>query len=289
MGTFQKRFWLNVPSEMIISTNIPSATSFANYQSSNQELYWFDNNTIWMRFEGAGDGLNPPYGDTLQASSTPLSVCHPTGCSGQAITTQTAVIADYEMGLDERAFMTTNGDLTLNPITFDAGAAPGGSDNLNGFSLTTDGDGVDEWVEYVIPFQPRQVWTDFTNLHLNFTGPDLDLVITDASEGDILLGTFKAGTYDDIGIEWLDKPRTDEIIAVKLRLKESMLGSLEVGGVTAEVQIFNITIEVIEDGVHGGGASSGGRARASGGHVVLLNNQPGWSYLLGTGACWYGG
>ena len=28
-----------------------------------------------------------------------------------------------------------------------------------------------------------------------------------------------------------------------------------------------------EDGVHGGGASGSGRARASGGHFVFLNNQ----------------
>ena len=35
-----------------------------------------------------------------------------------------------------------------------------------------------------------------------------------------------------------------------------------------------------KDGVHWGDG-----ARASRGHVALLNNQPGWSYLLGTGTC----
>ena len=40
-----------------------------------------------------------------------------------------------------------------------------------------------------------------------------------------------------------------------------------------------------KDGVCGGVAC--GRARTSRGHVVLLNNQLGWSYLLGTGTCWW--
>ena len=39
-----------------------------------------------------------------------------------------------------------------------------------------------------------------------------------------------------------------------------------------------------EDGVYGEGAGGGGRARASGGHFALLNNQLGWLYLLRTGA-----
>ena len=43
-----------------------------------------------------------------------------------------------------------------------------------------------------------------------------------------------------------------------------------------------------EDGVCGVGAGGSGRARASGGHVALPNNQPGQSILLGTGACWCG-
>ena len=41
----------------------------------------------------------------------------------------------------------------------------------------------------------------------------------------------------------------------------------------------------MEDSAHGGGASGGGQAGASGGHFALLNKQPGWSYLLGAGAC----
>ena len=43
-----------------------------------------------------------------------------------------------------------------------------------------------------------------------------------------------------------------------------------------------------EDGACGGVACGSSRAGASGGHVALLNNQLGWLYLLGAGACWCG-
>ena len=45
---------------------------------------------------------------------------------------------------------------------------------------------------------------------------------------------------------------------------------------------------MMEDSACSGGACGGGGAGASGGQFALLNNLPGWSYLLGTGACWYG-
>ena len=238
----------NLASDVYISNNqggaITQAVDLNDLETSLTEKYYFADNTLYFKLIAANDAPNAQFGDTLQAFSTSVRVCHNNNCSDPNGRQEEATLADFEMGLDSRGSLSTNGDLSVGTIGFDQNADPfDQTDNRNTFSITTDGDGVDEYVEYKISFF-RQVWTDFTDIHIDFAGADVEVLLEDSSEGEVSLGTYSANQSRDISLEYLPTEARDEITALMIRVHESALGALDQSNLQQTQELYSITLEL---------------------------------------------
>ena len=235
---------MNVPSSSIISKiNGAAMLEFIDidaFENSNEEGYYFDNNTLYVRLKGLSQHHTPQFGDEFPYTSN-IKICQNAGCvQTNPAGTYEMPLADYENGLDERAVLSTSGNLTLENIMADQVLGN------NSFVITSDGDGLDEYVEYRLNFH-RQAWSEFNNLDFNYSGPEIEVLLNDQSEGEIPLGFYKETSCYGIDLTRLPKEEVDQIDAVILRVRESALGSLNQAGLRDTIFLDKIILDYARD------------------------------------------
>lgn len=234
---------LNVPSNSLVSKNggsISAFTSLADFEGSNGEGYFLDNNTLYIRLIGTSTHYIPQFGTEFPYTSN-VKVCQSASCNTSNLGgTFEVPMADFENGLDERATLSTSGNLPLGTITANQGAA------YNSFVVTSDGDGIDEYVDYRLDFH-RQVWSEFNNLELDYLGPRVEVLLHDQSLGEVPLGFYQPTTCDGLDLTRLDKAAIDQVDALIIRVHESDLGDLQQSGLTATVQLNEILLDHSRD------------------------------------------
>ncbi|MEM9917811.1 MAG: G8 domain-containing protein [Bacteroidota bacterium] len=237
---------LNVPSNAQIGKvggTINSYSSLNAFENSpNDEGYFFDNNTLYVRLKGNMLHNEKQFGSEYPYRST-LKICQYTNCIPPIPNptpggTFGVPLADYGNGKDERAVLSTSGNLSLDSIEHQGGAEV--------FSILSDGDGLNEYVEYRLNFH-RQVWSEFNNLAIEYSGPPIEVLLHDQSEGIVPLGVYQQSSCDGLDLTHLSKEAIDQIDALLIRVYESALGDLHQDGLADSLQIQKIFLDYSRD------------------------------------------
>lgn len=221
----------NLPSSTRILQNnnqpLSEASSLNALLNSTSQQYYFRDNTLYLKHIGANGGSNAQFGDFFSAISDRIRVCQSANCANAGSKTDYMTLADFEMGNDSR--VTVQGNIPVTQESYDSGADPfDATDNKVQWTVNTDGDGVDEYVQLRIQFD-RQVWTEFVNMRLNFSGAKVQVYVHDAEDGYTYLGAYDPGTNVVIPMPSQDAStytKFDNVDWILLRTRESYLGNL---------------------------------------------------------------
>ena len=210
----------NMPSEIIVQS-ATQMNSLADFNNGTGQQYYFENNTLYLRLR-ATQTHNTKVLGTNYIYETSVRICEASGSCGQEFEGGSfgMPLADYERGLDTRATLNIWGDLTNSGITPSPNPGPGGADDYNSFTVSTDADDLDEYVDYRLDFD-RQIWTEFNNIKIDYTGPKVQVLLNDASEGEVHLGYYQDGSCYGLDLTRLLKEEKDEVNALILRVYES--------------------------------------------------------------------
>jgi hypothetical protein len=162
--------------------------------------------------------------------------------------TNNLAIADFEGGVDPRGQVASVGGLIFSSIAYawENPPTPAGND-INYWDSYSDGDGVDEYVDYNFTLNPPQDWRNYTTFRISYNTwcdggcngnrairifiHDADGTGNNSGQGYQNLGTFYQGsesspaTMDLTGVA-----NRDQINEVKIRVQESFFSSLNVAG-----------------------------------------------------------
>ena len=212
------------------STALGQASSLADLLGGSTERYWFRDNTLYVKLVGAGGGYDPQFGNDRSAKSATVMICQNANGADATGRTDRATLADFEMGADSRGSL--QGELSLVSAALSAdspGAASGpfdATDHQVSWSLVSDGDGVDEAVDYRLDF-PRQIWSEFPALALNFSGPRMELLVVDSGDGIRSLGVFDPADSAKIRLAGGTPARfLDQVTGLICRVRESRWSQL---------------------------------------------------------------
>lgn len=254
----------NMPSDAKVYRSsgqpLAQATSLNNLRNSTTQKYWFRNNTIYIKLFGIDLGEDWQHGNDFRAQSDVTKVCLFNNCDFEDQFRTDVPFADFEMGLDTR--LQPGGSLGAPTLTYDSpGPATGptnGIDNKVSWSITTDGDAVDECVQVKIN-TPRQIWNEFQYVYVKFLGSPFRLAVRDKTHGWKHLGVFQPGNSVEIPLNpSVNGQYLDEIECVRIRIRESDIGTVGVPGTTANVDLHDITLSTTQLGGKGG-MSEGGK------------------------------
>lgn len=212
------------------TTALGQASSLVDLLGGSTERYWFRDNTLHVKLVGAGGGYDPQFGNDRSAKSSNVVICQNANGADATGRTDRATLADFEMGADSRGSL--QGELALVSAALSAdspGPASGpfdGTDHQVSWSLVSDGDGVDEAVDYRLDF-PGQIWSEFPALALNFSGPRMEVLVVDSGDGIRSLGVFDPADSAKIRLAGGTPARfLDQVTGLICRVRESRWSGL---------------------------------------------------------------
>ena len=204
------------------------ASNITDLVNSSTEKYLIKDNTLYIKHVATDGGTDPQYGDLYSYRSPVIFVCQNNNCSNPTGRTDFATLADFEIGVDDR--FAPGGTYSISGLTFDAPQDPfAGGDNSMAWSIQTDGNGVDDYVDIRMAL-PRTVISEFRTLQLNYSGDDMIVLLHDIDQGEYILDTVQAGTAVNISLSGAVDPTDwthfDQVDSIIFRIPESFLGSL---------------------------------------------------------------
>ncbi|MEM8907584.1 MAG: T9SS type A sorting domain-containing protein [Bacteroidota bacterium] len=235
---------VNVPSDAVVQKksggNLFAYANQSDFDSGSVEGYFFDNNTVHIRLVGQSLHNQKQFGSEFPYISS-AKICLDAQCGDLTPAGAYRVpLADYGHGLDERASLSSSGNLSIGNISSDL------TNEHNSFQIVSDGDGLDEYIEYRLDF-PRQAWSEFNNLEIDFTGPQVEVLLFDQSEGAVPLGRVQSTACHSFDLTRLSKEQVDEVTGLLLRISESTLGDLTQSGLSATVELAAIHLDYSRD------------------------------------------
>ncbi len=238
----------NFPSTTKLSGNVSQVNSLDEVKSSSGQSYFFKDNTLYMKSVGTlqAPSYMAQFGDVFGTQSEIFSVCQNNNCANPSGRLPYAVLADYEMGIDSRATFARKGDLAIptqiTDVTNQVAAPFDNVDNKISYTVTSDGDGTNEYVDYNLHI-PRQVWSEYKSLSLKFDGPPLQVFIRDQTDGFRNLGIYQSSDSEHINLGHGNGLKfKDEVVMLKLRCHESMFSDLKQAGVQAFISLYDIKL-----------------------------------------------
>lgn len=235
----------NLPSKTYVyagtgTTPFARASSLSALRAATTESCFMQDNTLYVKLIGKNGGYGTTYGSDFSASSTTARISQNANSSNSSGRTDRVTFADFEAGLDSRTTLTGGSGLQLSAVSATSSGPTTGpldaNDDSVGWTVTSDGDGVNEAVDYHFTF-PRQVWREFDTLSLGFSGPKMEVFVVDADKGSYSLGVFDPSDSANIRLNSLAPANyLDHVVGLTLRAYEGDWGGLTV----AKPQAFSL-------------------------------------------------
>jgi hypothetical protein len=173
---------------------------------------------------------------------------------------QEAILADFELGVDPRGSIGWNpGGLTVGGPSY-AWHDPYDSqevwDDINYWDVYSDGDGIDEPVDYELNFAPQD-WRVYKALNIQWyawsdgggSGTRIEIWAYDADgtgnsggNGFHFLGSFSSnGSPTNHSLSLSGMGNRDQVTKIKIRVLESFFGGVGVNGANGEPPCITLT------------------------------------------------
>ncbi|MDN3664004.1 G8 domain-containing protein [Algibacter miyuki] len=226
----------NMPS----SATVVGATEVANFtqlKNSATQAYLFKDNTIYAKIitnRIAPQSAQWQFGQDFRFQNLVFRICVDGNCNDRTSIQDFVTLIDYGKGDDIRDTSATTDGLTAPTFSY-------GSNNVS-FSAENNGNGIEGYTDYTITLEGRQVWEYFNTLNINYTGPDVEVLMEDTEGGTLSLGTYASSDIENIRIG--QDSEFDKFTKVKkliLRFHESNMGNIHSVS-SSNVQINSIQL-----------------------------------------------
>ena len=229
--------------------NATRVTSMAQLKSSVNQAYFIKDNTIYFKFISTGtqsNFLQRQFGQDFRFR-TSATICNSGNCNdnlewGDILDDVTLI--DYSVRSMDLGSTDTNNDSRDSATTTDGLTVPTftyANTRVN-FTVENNGNGQAGYTDYEINLASRQVWEYFNTLNINYTGPDVEVLMEDTEGGTLTLGTYASSDIENIRIG--QDSEFDKFTKVKkliLRFHESNMGDINTAS-SSNVQINSIKL-----------------------------------------------
>ena len=225
----------NIPG-IAYAGNATRVTNMTQLISSSTQAYLIKDNTVYFKLISSGvqsDFFQRQFGSDYRFESSAF-ICNAGNCfddSSWGDIINTVTLIDYGVRSFDFGSVETNDDSRDSATTTDGLAVPtfNYADRRVNFTVENNGNGQEGYTDYEIELTTRQVWEYFNTLNLDYTGPDVEILVINEN-GD----EFSAGTYSssDVGNVRIGQNNQFSIFShvnkLVLRFHESNIGDINV-------------------------------------------------------------
>lgn len=257
-NSFSYTNYLNIPSGFTVK-GATAVSSLQELEAANENAYWFKDNTVYTK--NVANNVSSIQNTSVlytDYNATPIKLCMYQDCNksftSDGLGQIGVTLIDYEMGDDSRDELIMQSGLQTTALIYDANdPSINPFDNIDdgvNFSITTDGDGIDEYVDYKLTF-PRQVWSEFYTMGVNYTGPNVTLLLDNSQDEFYYLGEYQSNDSNNISMQHgSNLDLKDNVVGVILRIFESDISSDLNASVTENILIKGITLSPVEPNIY---------------------------------------
>lgn len=225
-------------------------TNMSELVASSTQAYLTKDNTLYIKFittEVVGEFWQRRFGSDYRFRSDAF-ICNVGNCfSGgdvQAGIIDRVTLIDYGVRANDLASILTNDDSRDSAITTDGLATPALTYNNRrvNFTVENNGNGQEGYTDYIIELTTRQVWEYFNALGLDYTGPDVEILVENVDGDQFSAGTYNASDVANVKIG--QDNQFDIFTHVKkliLRFHEENIGNLNTAS-TSNVSINHVKL-----------------------------------------------
>jgi len=206
----------NTESVIIAYSNMPGITyagnatrvnTIAQLNASATQAYLIKDNTVYFKLITTGmqsEFFQRQFGADYRFESSAF-ICNSGNCFdsatwGEIINTVTLIdygVRSFDFGSietnnDSRDSATTTDGLELPILTY--------ANRRVNFEVQNNGNGQDGYTDYEIELTTRQVWEYFNTLGIDYTGPDVEILVINESGDEFSAGTYSASDIQNVRI-----------------------------------------------------------------------------------------
>lgn len=223
----------NIPG-IAYAGNATRVTTMAQLTSSATQAYLIKDNTVYFKLISTdiqSDFFQRQFGQDYRYESNAF-ICIAGNCFDSATwgnIINNVTLIDYSVRSMDLGSVQTNDDSRDSASTTDGLTIPTFSyaNSRVDFSVENNGNGQAGYTDYEITLPVRQVWEYFNTLSLDYTGPDVEIIVVSENNDE-----FSAGTYSssDVGNVRIGQDNQFDIFThvkkLVLRFHESNMGDL---------------------------------------------------------------
>lgn len=238
---------LNVPSTLNLSTGSGTNTAVTSMEALNaatQNSYFLKDNTLHLRMVATPAILEDTarFGPDYSGVSNGYAFCMNNGCVSKTVRVPYGTLADFETGIDGRLSLIRTGSLSL-PIL--SSTANGASDDANQFTITSNTDSNNDYVELQINLAAigfHQIWEQFTSIQAKFDGAPVEFIVYDIYGKSFSLGIYGTGNTVNVDLVkgYFNKNKI-RVAKLGLRVWENQMGTLGTS-VTKIIRFFDLKL-----------------------------------------------
>ncbi|MGB5983196.1 MAG: G8 domain-containing protein [Nonlabens sp.] len=239
----------NIPG-IAYAGNASRVYSMAALRSSSIQTYFIKDHTVYIKHisdQLQSEFFQRQFGADYRYQSRDVFICNAGNCFdqnewGQIVNRVTLI--DYGVRSADLTSIDTNDDSRDNITTTDG--LPVSTMNYSNlrvnFTVENNGNGIAGYTDYDIELTSRQIWEYFNTLTINYTGPDVEVIVENSNGTQFSVGTYNSSDINNVRIG--QDNRMDifsDVKKLKLRFHEEAMGALNTAS-SAAVQINNIAL-----------------------------------------------
>ncbi|WP_051605741.1 G8 domain-containing protein [Polaribacter sp. Hel_I_88] len=232
--------------------NATRVNSLAQLKASASQAYLIKDNTFYFKHisnQERSDFFQRQFGSDYKHESRATFICIAGNCfdsSGWGNIINKVTLIDYSVRSFDFGSIETNDDSRDIATTTDNLNVPNFTYNNRkvNFSIENNGNGINGYTDYAINLVSRQVWEEFNTLGINYTGPNVEVLVGSENGTHFSVGTYSSSDIANVRIgqdNHFDKfTNVNKLI---LRFHEKYIGDINTASSA------NITIDGINLGI----------------------------------------
>ncbi|WP_299665997.1 G8 domain-containing protein [uncultured Polaribacter sp.] len=238
----------NIPG-IAFAGNAARVTNMTQLKASPSQAYLIKDNTIYFKLiskNTRSEFFQRQFGREYKYENR-VFICNSGNCNSSSTwgnILNRVTLIDYSVRSMSLGSIDTNDDSRDNAIATDGLTVPtfAYANTKVNFTVQNNGNGVNGYTDYAITLASRQVWEYFNTIGINYTGPDVEVIVQSENGQEFNVGTYKSSDSNNIRIG--QDTEFDKFTNVKkliLRFHESNIGDINTAS-TREISINVINL-----------------------------------------------